>query len=75
MMSVYHKLLLDDDVGGAIRQVRITRGMSQRGLAVAAGLDSGYISRVENNKHGLSARNLLRILRALSCNLKVTWRS
>lgn len=53
------------DVGGKLRAVRETRGLSQRELAARAGITNGAISLIEQNKTSPSIASLKRLLDAL----------
>ena len=54
-----------DDVAGAIAAWRKLRGLTQAQLADRAGVDRTTVLRLEKGDGGVSAGNLLRILRAL----------
>lgn len=53
------------DIGGRLRAVRETRGLSQRVLASRAGLTNGAISLIEQNKSSPSVASLKRLLDAI----------
>ncbi|RVT82196.1 cupin domain-containing protein [Rhodobacteraceae bacterium CCMM004] len=57
------------DIGGRLRQVRETRGLSQRELASRAGLTNGAVSLIEQNKSSPSVSSLKRLLDALPLTL------
>ena len=50
------------DVGERLRQLRVQSGLSQRGLADAAGVPHGQISMIETNKSSPSVSSLRKIL-------------
>ena len=50
------------DIGGKLRAVREARKMSQRELAARAGLTSGAISLIEQNKSSPSVASLKALL-------------
>jgi transcriptional regulator with XRE-family HTH domain len=52
----------DFDVGSRLKDVRVTAGLSQRGLATRAGVPHGQISLVETNKSSPSVASLRKIL-------------
>jgi transcriptional regulator with XRE-family HTH domain len=52
-------------VGARIRDVRVSRGFSQEGLAAEAGLDRAYYGSVERGERNVSTLNLIRIAAAL----------
>ncbi len=41
-----------------VRQLRLTLGMSQEGLALASGLDRGYVGGVEHGTRNISLLNM-----------------
>jgi len=53
------------DIGGRLRTVRETRGLTQRDLAGRAGLTNGAISLIEQNKSSPSVSSLKRLLDAI----------
>lgn len=53
------------DVGGRLRLVREARGLSQRGLAKAAGISNATVSQIESNAVNPSVGALKRILDAI----------
>lgn len=57
------------DIGYRLREVRESRGMSQRDLAARAGLTSSAISLIEQNKSSPSVASLKRLLDAIPMNL------
>lgn len=59
----------DFDVGARLKEVRITAGLSQRGLATRAGVPHGQISLVETNKNSPSVASLRKILGGIPMTL------
>ena len=57
------------DIGGRLRAVREARKMSQRDLATRAGLTSGAISLIEQNKSSPSVSSLKALLDAIPMTL------
>ena len=57
------------DIGGRLRAIRETRGMSQRDLAARAGLTSAAISLIEQNKSSPSVASLKSLLDAISMTM------
>lgn len=53
------------DIGGRLRTVRETRGLSQRELASRAGMTNGAISLIEQNKSSPSVASLKSLLDAI----------
>jgi transcriptional regulator with XRE-family HTH domain len=58
-----------DILGQRIRARRRTLGMSQEGLAHEAGLDRSYVGRIERGEHNLTFVSLVRIARAMGCDV------
>lgn len=56
-------------LGRALRELRDRAGLSQTGLAVKAGTDHTYISRVEHGRIDLRWRTLARLLEALGATV------
>jgi transcriptional regulator with XRE-family HTH domain len=57
-----------DDLGAlgeAIRQARKEGGLSQEGLALAAGVDRAFMSALERGQRNVTMTNLLKVCRAL----------
>jgi transcriptional regulator with XRE-family HTH domain len=52
-------------LGETIRKIRTDLGMSQEALAYAAGLDVGYMGRVERGKNNVTVLSLANIADAL----------
>jgi len=52
-------------LGRAIRAARIERGLSQEGLAEAAGIHRTYIGSVERGERNVALLNIVRIAQAL----------
>ena len=44
-------------------------GLSQEGLAHAAGLDRSYVGRIERGEHNLTFVTLVRLARAMRCDV------
>lgn len=58
-----------DILGQRIRARRQKLGMSQEGLAHEAGLDRSYVGRIERGEHNLTFVSLVRIARAVGCDV------
>lgn len=58
-----------DILGQRIRAKRKALGMSQEGLAHEAGLDRSYVGRVERGEHNLTFVSLVKIARAMGCDV------
>lgn len=44
-------------------------GLSQEGLAHAAGLDRSYVGRIERGEHNLTFTVLIKLCRAMQCDV------
>ena len=58
-----------DILGQRIRAKRLELVMSQEGLAHTAGLDRSYVGRIERGEHNLTFVSLIKIARALGCDV------
>lgn len=58
-----------DILGQRIRAKRRELGMSQEALAHEAGLDRSYVGRIERGEHNLTFVSLVRIARAMKCDV------
>ncbi len=58
-----------DILGQRIRARRRELGLSQEGLAHAAGLDRSYVGRIERGEHNLTFVSLVRLARAMRCDV------
>jgi transcriptional regulator with XRE-family HTH domain len=58
-----------DILGQRIRAKRKELGMSQEGLAHEAGLDRSYVGRVERGEHNLTFVALVKLARAMQCDV------
>lgn len=58
-----------DILGQRIRAKRRELGMSQEGLAHEAGLDRSYVGRIERGEHNLTFVSLVRLARAMKCDV------
>lgn len=58
-----------DILGQRIRARRRELGLSQEGLAHVAGLDRSYVGRIERGEHNLTFIALVRLARALGCDV------
>jgi transcriptional regulator with XRE-family HTH domain len=56
--------------GDAIRRLRSTREMSQEALALAAGIDRGYIGRVERGDSVVALLVIIKIAQALNVTVE-----
>jgi len=55
-------------LGSNLKRIRLEKGMSQGDICRAAGMDRGYISRVEGGNKNLTLSNLEKIASALKIN-------
>lgn len=58
-----------DILGKRIRSRRGELGLSQEGLANEAGLDRSYVGRIERGEHNLTFVALVRLCRAMKCDV------
>lgn len=58
-----------DILGKRIRSRRGELGLSQEGLANEAGLDRSYVGRIERGEHNLTFVALMRLCRAMKCDV------
>lgn len=58
-----------DILGQRIRSRRSELGLSQEGLANEAGLDRSYVGRVERGEHNLTFVALVKLCRAMKCDV------
>lgn len=58
-----------DILGKRLRSKRSELGLSQEGLANESGLDRSYVGRVERGEHNLTVISLIKICRALRCDV------
>lgn len=59
------------DLGRAIAELRIRRGLTQSELAELAGLSSAYVSKIETGRTSAIVEHELRILRRLGARLTI----
>ena len=57
--------LLLKRLGKRVRELRVEKGLSQEGLALAAGLDRSYVGGVERGQRNIAVLNLKKIAHAL----------
>ncbi|MBC8147988.1 MAG: helix-turn-helix transcriptional regulator [Bacteroidetes bacterium] len=55
--------------GGAVRSIRLDKGISQEALADLAGIDRSYMGGVERGEHNLALINIKRIADALEISI------
>ena len=68
------KPVVNDDIGIEVATARAERGMSQKELAAATGIDQSDISRIERGVANPSVMTLKRIAEALGGTLNITIR-
>ncbi len=61
---------INKEVGFNIRELRISRGLSQENLAALADLHRTYIGQVERGEKNIGLRNLEKIAKALKVSIK-----
>lgn len=57
-------------LGGAIRQIRLEKGISQEKLALLAEVDRSYVGRVERGDNNVAMLTLARLAKALEISLR-----
>lgn len=62
---------LIDRLGEEIKESRLNAGLSQEGLALAAGVDRTYVSQLERGVANPSLRILYRISKVLKAELRI----
>ncbi|MEV0685312.1 helix-turn-helix domain-containing protein [Nocardia sp. NPDC050378] len=60
---------MQDKIGPALKQARLARGSSLRGLATAAGISASQLSQIENNKSQPSVSTLYALVNHLEVSL------
>lgn len=65
MILVYYMAKISKKLGNNIKRIRNAKGMTQGDIHRAAGMDRGYISRVENGLKNPTLSNLEKIAQAL----------
>jgi DNA-binding Xre family transcriptional regulator len=55
-------------IGGAIRRIRKSRGISQEDLAYLCRIDRSHMGRIERGERNLAILNFVRICQALACS-------
>ncbi|MFD5177630.1 helix-turn-helix domain-containing protein [Nocardia sp. NPDC058379] len=60
---------MQDRIGPALKQARLDRGLSLRGLAAAAGISASQLSQIENNKSQPSVSTLYALVNHLEVSL------
>lgn len=56
-------------LGDAFRAARSSAGLSQENFAAEAGMDRGYVGRIERGQHNVSYLNMLKLARAAKAPL------
>jgi transcriptional regulator with XRE-family HTH domain len=56
--------------GARVREIRLTRGVSQERLAEQAGLHRTYVSSIERGERNVSLLNIERLARALGVPMR-----
>lgn len=62
------------DLSLAARELRVSRGIEQKDLAVALGMDASYLSRLERARRSSTLLDrFLRVFRHLGAEVTITW--
>ena len=62
--------MITEDVGNRIRYLRKQRGISQKKLAIIAGIDRTYLAGIESGKRNATIISLEKIINALGVSMK-----
>jgi len=73
-MTPLRDMKVTERIGRNIRVMRTERAMTQESLADLAALDATYISGIELGKHNITLATLLKIAKALKCDISVLLR-
>lgn len=70
-----HKAVLRSpaDLGLAIQQARLSRGLTQTVLAEELGISQRSVSEIESGKPTIFARRVFELMRATGVELSATW--
>lgn len=74
-MTCTARLRSPGDVGLAIQQARLARGMSQSELAAELGITQSAVSEIEGGKSTIYLRRVLALARATGLELSASWES
>jgi transcriptional regulator with XRE-family HTH domain len=74
-MHLSSRHVIGRDCRGNIRRLRLDRGLTQEALAVDAGIDRTYVSRLERGLENPSVAVLEKLARALSSNIEELFRA
>jgi transcriptional regulator with XRE-family HTH domain len=58
------------EVGRRIKELRESKGISQKDLAYIADLDRSYIASIESGRRNVSIKNVVKITTALEISIK-----
>jgi transcriptional regulator with XRE-family HTH domain len=73
-MHLSSAMSLGGTVARNIRRLRLQRGLTQEALAVDAGIDRTYVSRLERGLENPTVAVLEKLVRALSSNIEELFR-
>lgn len=59
------------ELGATVREVRKARSLTQQELAMAAGVGRGVLQKLEEGRGTVNVDSLIRIARALSCDVRL----
>jgi len=60
---------LPEELGVLVRQLRLSRGLSQEAFAEACGIERAYMSSIERGRVNVSVRTAFRLARGLDLTL------
>ena len=59
------------DLGRAVREARLSAGLTQESLAIAVGIDRSYLARLETGLSVVLLERVMRLLRQLGAEVRV----
>ena len=65
---------IDIIIGSNIHRVRVSAGVSRRGLAKAVGVSWSQIKKCEDGQRRISASSIVAVAQALNCSLDQLWK-
>ncbi len=62
--------IINKAIGSKLRNLRVSKGITQEDLAYEAGIDYSFYNQIENGKRNTSIKTLSKICRVLKANVK-----
>jgi len=63
-------MILQEQFGKRVRELRLAKGLSQEALALKAELDRTYMTGIENGKRNVSIQNIGKVIAALEISIQ-----